>query len=279
MATNDSTRDRVRALVRDVLASAIPAEEEETGGSPVVSPSSIESAPSSSSAPTRFVNTLPEQTRDASEEKAFTRDESSKMVITEDDVRGLEEGARLRIAEGARLTPLAADIVRERRIELIRRIPRRGSRETKMVAVGADHGGYRMKEELKAFLTELGHRVRDYGTNSEDAVDYPDFAHSVARAVADSQADVGIVIDGAGVGSAITANKVTGVRAAACYSVVVARNSREHNDANVLTLGSKTIDSALMREIVQVWLSTEISEDRHRKRVAKIVAIEKQYQC
>jgi ribose 5-phosphate isomerase B len=279
MATDNDTRDRVRALVRDVLASAIPAEEEATGGGSTVSPSSGASAQAFSTTPTRFINTLPEQTPDAAQEKAFTRDESSKVMITEDDVRGLEEGARLRIAEGARLTPLAADIVRERRIELIRRVPRRGSRETKMVAVGADHGGYKMKEELKAFLTGLGHRVHDHGTNSEDAVDYPDLAHSVARAVADSQADVGIIIDGAGVGSAMTANKVPGVRAAACYSVAVARNSREHNDANVLTLGSKTITSAEMREIVQAWLSTEISEDRHRKRVAKIVAIEKQYQC
>ena len=199
------------------------------------------------------------------------------MVITETDVRGLEEGARLRIAEGARLTPLAADIVRERKIELVRRVPRRGSRESKSVAVGADHGGYAMKEELKTFLAELGHRVRDYGTNSADAVDYPDFAHAVARAVADAQSDVGIIIDGAGIGSAITANKVRGVRAAACYSVALARNSREHNDANILTLGSQTITAAEMREIVRAWLAAEISEDRHRKRVAKIVAIERQY--
>ena len=97
-----------------------------------------------------------------------------------------------------------------------------------------------MKEELKGFLAELGHRVRDFGTNSTEAVDYPDFAHAVARAVSEGEADLGIVIDGAGVGSAMTANKVPGVRAAACYSVKVARNSREHNDANVLTLGSGT---------------------------------------
>ncbi|HKQ51848.1 MAG TPA: RpiB/LacA/LacB family sugar-phosphate isomerase, partial [Pyrinomonadaceae bacterium] len=135
----------------------------------------------------------------------------------------------------------------------------------------------KMKEELKSFLAELGHAVRDYGTNSEDAVDYPDFAHAVARAVSDGAADVGIIIDGAGVGSCMTANKVPGVRAAACYSAAVARNSREHNDANVLTLGSKAITTAEMREIVSTWLSTEISEDRHRKRVAKITAIERQY--
>jgi ribose 5-phosphate isomerase B len=134
-----------------------------------------------------------------------------------------------------------------------------------------------MKEELKSLLIELGHRVHDFGTNSEDAVDYPDFAHAVARSVAERASDLGIVIDGAGVGSAMTANKVPGVRAAACYSVAVAKNSREHNDANVLTLGSKTITNAEMREIVKAWLGTELTEERHRKRVAKIEAVERQY--
>lgn len=277
MATDDSTRDRVRALVRDVLANALPAEDETPSNAPPVSVSPAAPAATSSSVPTRFINTLPPETSSATPQKDFERDESSKMVITEDDVRGLEEGARLRVAEGARLTPLAADIVREHRIELVRRVPRRGARESKMVAVGADHGGYKMKEELKTLLESLGHRVHDYGTNSEDAVDYPDFAHAVARAVADTNADVGIIIDGAGVGSCMTANKVPGVRAAACYSVAVAKNSREHNDANVLTLGSKAITSAEMREIVTAWLGTEISEDRHRKRVDKIKAIERQY--
>ena len=97
----------------------------------------------------------------------MTRDESAKLVITEDDVRGLERGEVLRIAESARLTPLAADIVSERGIELVRRVPRRGLTQTKTVAIGADHGGYPMKEELKKFLTELGHRVHDFGTNSK----------------------------------------------------------------------------------------------------------------
>jgi ribose 5-phosphate isomerase B len=282
MANDESTRDRVRALVRDVLENALPAQDETTSSAtPVASPTPSTSGartglPSTSS---RFINTVPEQSSAASQEPPIARDESSKMVITEDDVRGLEEGARLRIAEGARLTPLAADIVRERKIELVRRVSRRGSRESKLVAVGSDHGGYAMKEELKTFLTELGHRVHDFGTNSEEAVDYPDFAHAVARSVADTSADVGIIIDGAGVGSCMTANKVPGVRAAACYSVAVAKNSREHNDANVLTLGSKTVTTAEMREIVRAWLSTEISEDRHRKRVAKIDAIERQYRA
>jgi ribose 5-phosphate isomerase B len=207
----------------------------------------------------------------------FTHDESSKTVITEDDVRNLEPGVALRIAENARLTPLAADIVNERNIEIVRRTSRRGSKASLMIAVGADHGGYKMKEQLKSLLTDLGHRVHDFGTDSEDAVDYPDFAHAVARSVAEKNSDLGIVIDGAGVGSAMTANKVPGVRAAACYSVEVAKNSREHNGANVLTLGSKTISTAEMREIVKAWLATDLTEERHRKRVAKIDAVEKQY--
>ena len=126
----------------------------------------------------------------------MTRDESSKSIITEDDVRGLEPGAVLRIGQEAKLTPLAADIVSERGIQIVRRAARRGSKATKLVAVGADHGGFKMKEELKVLLNELGHRVQDFGTNSEDAVDYPDFAHAVARSVADGSSDLGIIIDG-----------------------------------------------------------------------------------
>ena len=243
--------------MRDVLSKAAPAE----------SPTPAQPAQSSAS----FTPSAPPAG------STVTRDESAKLVITEDDVRGLERGSVLRIAEGARLTPLAADIINEHGIELVRRVPRSGSRQNRTVAVGADHGGFSMKEELKGFLTELGHRVHDFGTDSESAVDYPDFAHAVARAVADGSVDVGIVIDGAGVGSAMTANKVPGVRAAACYSVEVARNSREHNGANVLTLGSKTISSAEMREIVRAWLGSELTEDRHRKRVGKIDAVERQY--
>jgi ribose 5-phosphate isomerase B len=254
---DNSTRDRIRALVRDVLDKALP--EESTSTSPTPSSRFIDTAPTASSLST------------------ITDDESSKTVITEDDVRDLAQGSVLRIAEGARLTPLAADIVNEKHIQIVRRVPRRGSDASKLIAVGADHGGFKMKEEMKAFLTSLGHQVHDFGTNSEEAVDYPDFAYAVARSVAEGMADVGIVIDGAGVGSAMTANKVPGVRAAACYSVEVARNSREHNGANVLTLGSKTISSAQMKDIVSAWLATEMTEERHRKRVAKIEAIERQY--
>lgn len=270
----ESARDRVRALVREVLENAAPAEEE--GGA--ARPSSEPRAEAGSPPLARVVNVAPAAVeKPAVAEKDYDHDESSKTVITEDDVRGLTEGARLRVAEGARLTPLAADIVRERRIELVRRVPRRGSRAERIVAVGADHGGFPLKEELKGLLAELGHRVRDFGTSSTDAVDYPDFAHAVARAVSEGEADLGIVIDGAGVGSCMTANKVPGVRAAACYSVKVAVNSREHNGANVLTLGSGTITPAEMRDIVRAWLSADLTEDRHKRRVAKIDAVERQY--
>ena len=265
MADEMSTRDRVRALVREVLENAAPAEEAPAP--------EVENEP----ARARVVGVAPQTASPPADERDYTHDESSKTVITETDVRSLPEGARLRVAESARLTPLAADIVRERRVQLVRRVPRRGPRAEKIVAVGADHGGYPLKEELKAFLSELGHRVRDFGTDSKEAVDYPDFAHAVARAVSEGEAEVGIVIDGAGVGSAMTANKVPGVRAAACYSVKVTVNSREHNGANVLTLGSGTITSREMRDIVAAWLSADITEERHKRRVAKIDAVERQY--
>ncbi|NOT49514.1 MAG: RpiB/LacA/LacB family sugar-phosphate isomerase [Acidobacteria bacterium] len=158
---------------------------------------------------------------------------------------------------------------------------RKQSREdvlkVRSVAIGADHGGYPVKEALKPMLEGLGISVRDLGTNSTDAVDYPDYAHAVARAVGDNQVDVGIIIDGAGIGSAMTANKVPGVRAAACYSVALAKNSREHNGANVMTLGSGQNSQAEIEDIIRAFVTTEITEDRHKKRVGKIDEIERKY--
>ncbi len=248
-----ATRDRVRALVRDALNNAEPVANAPTG---------------------RFIDVAPQSPAPAPE---FDRDESAKTIITEADLRGLESGARVRLAENAKLTPAAVDYVREHGVILVRREERRGSGKIKTVAVGADHGGFPLKEELKKILAEMGQRVRDFGTNSTDAVDYPDFAHAVAQCVAQGHADVGIIIDGAGIGSAMTANKVSGVRAAACYSVALAKNSREHNGANVLTLGSGTISPAEMRAIVAAWLGTDLTEPRHQRRVDKIMAVERQY--
>jgi ribose 5-phosphate isomerase B len=267
---DDQQRDRVRALVRDVLKTALPDADplEETNQNAPFAPESRQSG-------ARIFNIAPQDNQQAPESPAH--DESTKSIITEDDVRALEHGARLLVAENVRFTSLASDIVRERNINVEKKRRRRSSGPGRVVAVGADHGGFEFKEDLKLFLAELGHQVRDHGTNSRDAVDYPDFAHAVARSVADHAADVGIIIDGAGIGSAMTANKVPGVRAAACYSVALAKNSREHNGANVLTLGSGQMDKAQMREIVKAWLETDITEDRHRKRVAKIDEIARRY--
>jgi len=136
------------------------------------------------------------------------------------------------------------------------------------IAIGADHGGYELKSSLAAHLREAGHQVQDVGTSSNEAVDYPVFARAVADAVSSGTADVGIMIDGAGIGSCMVANKVPDVRAALAYDLSSARNSREHNNANVLTLGASLIGAGLATQIVDVWLATECTEARHLKRVA-----------
>ena len=142
------------------------------------------------------------------------------------------------------------------------------------IAIGSDHGGFELKNLLLGFLREGGWAVQDCGTHSKDAVDYPRIAYTVARLVATGAADRGIIIDGAGIGSAMAANKVRGVRAAACYSVALARNSREHNDANMLTLGAGQTDFEQSKKIVETFLTSECTEERHRKRVGLINAIE-----
>ena len=142
------------------------------------------------------------------------------------------------------------------------------------IAVGADHGGFELKTQIASYLKSLGHSVQDCGTNSKDTVDYPTFAAAVARLVASGACDFGIMVDGAGIGSAMAANKVRGVRAAACYNEALARNSREHNDANVLTLGAGQTTVEQARPLIDVFLGTECTADRHRRRVGMIMAIE-----
>ena len=145
------------------------------------------------------------------------------------------------------------------------------------IAVGADHGGLPLKEKVMFELRQAGYKVHDCGTDSTDAVDYPDFAHEVARLVADGTCSEGIVFDGAGIGSAIVANKVPGVRAALCYDLSTARNSREHNHANVLSLGAGLIGPSLAWQIVQEWLATPWGGGRHERRVDKITEIDRLY--
>lgn len=153
----------------------------------------------------------------------------------------------------------------------------RGSGPLATLAIGADHGGFHLKERLAADLRDRGYVVRDVGTRSTDPVDYPDIAHAVALAVATGQCQAGIVIDGAGIGSAIAANKVPGIRAATCWDVSSARNSREHNYANVLSLGAGLLGEALASQIVHAWLSTPPGVARHGRRVAKIDQLEQRY--
>lgn len=262
MAEDKGKRDRVRELVRQVLATVPMADKAAT----------IEEAPAQTFPQRVVVNSLKEEIG-----KEFDRDESAKNLITEDDLRGLESGARLRVADGAKFTSLAEDFISAKNIVLIKKSSRAASTKIKTVAVGCDHGGFEYKEELKVFLGGLNVQIRDFGTNSKDAVDYPDFAHAVALAVSEKSADVGIVIDGAGIGSVMTANKVPGVRAAACYTVALAKNSREHNGANVLTLGSGQNTFAEVKAIVEAFLTSDITEERHKKRVGKINAVENQY--
>ncbi len=138
------------------------------------------------------------------------------------------------------------------------------------IALGADHGGFELKARLADYLRSLGHEVEDCGTHSTDPVDYPRIAGAVAALVASGQADFGIVVDGAGIGSAMAANKIAGVRAAACYNDALARNAREHNDANVLTLGAGQVSVDAARAIVAIFLSTECTVERHRRRVEQI---------
>jgi ribose 5-phosphate isomerase B len=144
------------------------------------------------------------------------------------------------------------------------------------VAVGGDHAGFRLKLELVAHLKELGHRVDDLGTDSEDPADYPAICAAVGRAVRDGLADRGVVLGGSGQGEQIAANKIRGVRAALCNDLYTARMSREHNDANVLSIGARIVASALAREIVELWLTTSFEGGRHERRVRQIEEIERE---
>ncbi len=143
------------------------------------------------------------------------------------------------------------------------------------VAIGADHGGYRLKEDIKGLLEDLGVDYKDFGTHSIESVDYPDVALPVAQSVADGLFDRGILICGTGIGIGIAANKVKGIRAALVHDTFSAHACREHNDANILTMGERVIGPGLARDIVTIWLATDFEGGRHERRVEKIMAIEK----
>ena len=210
-----------------------------------------------------------------------------KPLVTVADLERVPQNGELAITDETLITPLAREEAERRGITF--RIASTGEREpsssaasgesapeksARVVAIGADHGGFELKQQLKEHLRDWGYQVLDLGTDSAQAVDYPDFAEAVGNAVARREAWLGIVLDSAGIGSSIAANKVPGVRAALCYDRATARNSREHNDANVLTLGAKLIAPEAAREIVALWLSTPFAGGRHQRRVDKIRSIE-----
>jgi ribose 5-phosphate isomerase B len=218
---------------------------------------------------------------------------TGRAVITEADLQDAAPGSEVAIPGNALVTPLARDLARERSLKLVAEVsassPKSASSAPnlttsqhaaspdKTVALGADHGGLELKENLKPYLQEMGYAVLDCGASTSQSVDYPDFAYAVAKLVAEGRAAYGIMVDGAGIGSCMAANKVPGVRAALCYDLSTAINSREHNDANVLTLGGRLIGVNLARGIVKTWLSTSFGGGRHARRVDKIMAIERRY--
>jgi ribose 5-phosphate isomerase B len=202
-------------------------------------------------------------------------------IITEADARALDFGETVVLTKGGHVTPLAADTLKDRRVTVVsdslvdRSLDGLAPvADVKRVAIGSDHTGLSLKSAIVAALRAKGIAVDDLGTLSADPVDYPDTAVRVARSVARGEADAGIVIDGAGIGSSIAANKVKGIRAAVCHDQTMARYARQHNGANVLSLGSTLIQPADALEVVNVWLSTQMNEPRYIRRLAKIRALE-----
>jgi ribose 5-phosphate isomerase B len=191
-------------------------------------------------------------------------------VVTADDVRTTPAGGEVHASAGAIVTPWAREVAATRGVRIV-------LGGACSVVIGSDHGGFALKEELKRHLAQRGEAVRDVGTHSTEPVDYPDIAWSVARAVASGEARFGVLVDAAGIGSSMAANKVPGARAALCGDAAAARNAREHNDANVLTLGARFVEVARACEILDVFLTVECTEERHLRRVRKIGAIEEAY--
>jgi ribose 5-phosphate isomerase B len=208
-----------------------------------------------------------------------------KPLVTAADLERVPQNGEVAVTPETIITPLAREEA-ERRGITFRTVtsaavsagaasgPAEPEKSARVVAIAADHGGFELKEQLKVYLREWGYRFLDLGTDSTAAVDYPDFAEAVARAVVRGDAWLGVVLDSVGIGSSIAANKVPGARAALCYDRATARNSREHNDANVLTLGAKLLSQEAAREILAVWLSTPFAGGRHQRRVDKIRSIE-----
>jgi ribose 5-phosphate isomerase B len=200
-----------------------------------------------------------------------------RRVITYQDIPASGE---LQVPLDAVITPSARDLAAERGVKIVH-LPadqiREISEPSTTIAIGSDHGGFQMKEQLKPILAELRLAIRDVGVREEKPADYPDIALEVAELVASGATTRGVIVDGAGIGSCMAANKVPGVRAALCYDKASARNSREHNDSNVLTLGGRLLTGTQAEEVLRVWLSTPFGGGRHAARLQKIAQIEQKY--
>ncbi|MBZ0278718.1 MAG: ribose 5-phosphate isomerase B [Anaerolineae bacterium] len=203
---------------------------------------------------------------------------SSRPIIDEEAINAVPEGSTLTIPAGALVTPLARTAALTRRVTLLPADHTASEPDNQTIAIGADHGGYALKEALKTML-QGKYTVIDCGTNGPESVDYPDFALAVAELVSSGRAWRGIMIDGAGIGSCMVANKVPGVRAAMCYDHATAVNSREHNNANLLTLGAGLIGMNLAKQIVETWLNTPFGGGRHANRVDKIMSVERRFRA
>ncbi|HEV2444719.1 MAG TPA: ribose 5-phosphate isomerase B, partial [Candidatus Sulfopaludibacter sp.] len=200
-----------------------------------------------------------------------------KRVITAQDV---PDGGELKIAAGSIVTPSAREVAAARGVRIVEVAEDQLSAlapPEKTIAIGADHGGFGLKEALKPLIEGLGLAIRDVGVYEEKPDDYPDLALKVAELVAAGTAGRGVLIDGAGIGSCMAANKVPGVRAALCYDRASARNSREHNDSNVLTLGARLLTQTQAEDVLRTWLGTPFAGGRHQARVQKIIDIEQRY--
>jgi ribose 5-phosphate isomerase B len=202
-------------------------------------------------------------------------------MITEADARVLEYGSTVALASGGHVTPLAADTLRSRRVVVVRDTADvdvaalAPPSEVRIVAIGGDHTSLALKTAIVGHLRGRGLAAHDLGTNSTEPVDYPDTAAAVARVVSKGEAHAGIVIDGAGLGSTIAANKVNGARAAMCLNQTLARYARQHNGANVLALGSTLVTTADALSIVDSFIDTPMREARYIRRLAKIAELER----
>ena len=202
-------------------------------------------------------------------------------IITEADARVLEVGSSVTLKAGGHVTPLAADTLKARRITVLSGVAEASLdglapvAAIKSIAIGSDHSGVALKARLRDHLRQRGLSVLDVGTDGPEPVDYPDIAAQVARLVARREVDAAIAIDGAGIGSCIAANKIDGARAAMCNDKTLARYAREHNGANVLTLGSTLLSLEDAQAIVDTWIGTPMGEARYIRRLAKIRALER----